>query len=212
MVCFAICMVLVAALALSFANKRSTYPLPRKFMKMVAAWQQIADESAHVERVALDKVRRKFDWGANLGAFLAKLGDNDQWITAWAADGGWQNYPLMVNDKLLPGQTAILCPTTCALLESVQGISVAGFSRVKAGCRIEPHHDGGAGRSDGLLTLHVCLTGKSVLRVGSEVIQQTPGTVIVFDAEMEHEVWNNNHTDRTLLYINFRTDDQQQLV
>lgn len=167
-------------------------------------WAGMAAEVGAVGVAAGPVVRRKADWGRGLGRFVAGLGENEAWFTAWAADGSWTNYPLVVDGAVVPGRTAALCPLACRLLAGVPGVRVAGFSRVRGGGRIEPHTDADAGLSHGRLAAHVCLAGVSRLRVGGRWHRQAPGRLIVFDPEQEHEVRNDGPAPRVLLYVNLQ--------
>lgn len=172
---------------------------PPGFGAVRARWRAVADEARRIPERKDPVVRQRKDWGSSLKAFVARLGDNSAWIRAWACDGSWYNYPLITDGRPVPGRTAELCPATSRLLAGVKGVRVAGFSKVKAGGRIERHTDG----PTGCLALHLCLIGRSELRVGGQVHVQEPGKVIVFDPEEEHEVHNSGEQDRTLLFVNF---------
>ena len=156
-------------------------------------------------------VRTRTDWGKSLASFLDRSGKQEGWTTAWADDGSWLNFGLGNDGHELDGASD-LCPVTCALLRRVPGVTVAGFSKVLAGGRIQPHTDGAAGLSAGRKAMHLCLEGKSWLRVGRTWYLQRPGRIIVFDPEVQHEVVNPSAHDRTLLYINFRVSPTPALA
>lgn len=178
--------------------RRAAQP-PPGFQTVRDSWQTVADESGRIPDRKDPAIRHRKDWGSGLKTFMDGLGDNGAWIRAWARDGSWYNYPLITDGQPVPGRAAEFCPVTCKLLAGVKGIRIAGFSKVKAGGRIERHTDG----SKGCLALHLCLTGRSEMHVGGQLHVQEPGRVIVFDPEEEHEVHNSGEQDRTLLYVNF---------
>lgn len=196
---------LVALALVALAAAAAVARRRRRFAPLRAGWRAIAAEAASVRLPAGGaKIRRKTDWAEGLQAFVGKLGGNEEWVYAWARDGSWLNYPLWAGGRVVPGRTRDVCPAACAALESVGGVEVAGLSMVRAGGRIEPHTDGGAGHSHGRMALHLCLTGRSWLRVGRRWFLQRPGRLITFDPEVEHEVVNRGTADRVLLYVNLQ--------
>ena len=181
-------------------------PLPCQFDEICNNWQEISKEVEVIKAAKPGVIRYRHDWGAGLQAFVDKLELNERWIKAWARDGSWENYPLMIDDKILPGDTASICPLTWQLLSKLKGIKVAGFSKVANKGKIEPHTDEAAGLSHGQLAFHLGLTGTSVLRVNGQPIEQYPGRALVFDPERVHEVQNPTDSDRILLYVNFSVE------
>lgn len=187
----------------SYRESRRRSPDLSRFQALAEKWQTIAAEARAVRTSPTPKVRTQTDWGRGLGDFMNKLGSNTTWITAWATDGKWDNYPLIVDGRVA-NEAASLCPVTCGMLQRIQGVRIAGFSKVKAGGRIQPHTDADAGRSHGRAACHLCLHGTSTLWVAGDRIDQVPGKLLGFDPEQPHEVVNDTGSDRALLYINFQ--------
>eukprot|EP01108_Squamamoeba_japonica_P004519 TRINITY_DN354_c0_g5_i1.p1 TRINITY_DN354_c0_g5~~TRINITY_DN354_c0_g5_i1.p1 ORF type:complete len:183 (+),score=54.53 TRINITY_DN354_c0_g5_i1:262-810(+) len=120
----------------------------------------------------------------------------------------WLNYPLMFEDTPI-GLNALACPQTLALLQQVGGIHAAGFSWMKAGCRIAPHFDT-TGAQFGNLALHVGLQvpdgNQCVLRVNGLDAVEEDGKLIIFDATHTHSAYNASDSDRIILYVDFEMD------
>ena len=191
--CLAICLL---------AHCRKPHVDLSRFQTLASKWQMIAAEARAVGTSPTPRVRTQTDWGKGLDDFMVRLGSNTTWITAWATDGKWDNYPLVVNGRVA-NEAASLCPGTCRLLLRIPGVRIAGFSKVRAGGRIQPHTDADAGSSHGRAACHLCLEGTSTLWVAGNRIDQVPGRLLGFDPERKHQVVNDTDSDRVLLYINF---------
>lgn len=98
-----------------------------------------------------------------------------------------------------------LCPRTTALVESVPGMAMAGFSRLAPGAHIKPHV-GYDEYSRYVLRLHLGLETNSdcALRVANETRSWTEGKTFVFCDAVEHEAWNRGTTTRTVLLLDFK--------
>jgi aspartyl/asparaginyl beta-hydroxylase (cupin superfamily) len=125
---------------------------------------------------------------------------------AWDKGGDWWNYPLVLNDTIVPGRTRELCPQTCQLLSRIRGIKVAGFSKLNTGGYIHPHRD-----THGMpkcLAYHLGLLGRGELTASGHdtPLVQEGGKDFIIDTELEHSVVNVGCTDRIILYILFHKD------
>ena len=179
---------------------RDVGPVPPCAIALRRHWRCVRMEADAV-RGRSHAARGMADWGSNLKDFFARTGAQAGWTAAWAHDGSWDNFGLNHEGGTLDG-AAERCPATCALLEATPGVCIAGFSRVGAGGRIQPHTDGEAGFSSGRIAVHLCLSGWSWLRVGRTWYLQYPGRLLAFDPEARHEVVNRSGRARTLLYLN----------
>ncbi|QDQ27991.1 aspartyl/asparaginyl beta-hydroxylase domain-containing protein [Chitinimonas arctica] len=113
---------------------------------------------------------------------------------------GWDVYGLFAGGVAVR-ENCVFCPATATLLASLPGLVNAGFSRLAAGTRIQPH----TGYSRAVLRLHLGLRigGDCGLRVGSEQRGWHEGHCLVFDDTVEHEAWNHGPGDRLVLLADF---------
>ena len=118
---------------------------------------------------------------------------------------GWSTFGLYAFGARQAANCA-LCPRTTALVESVPGLSTAGFSRLAPGAQIEPHV-GYDDYSRYVLRLHLGLETNSgcALRVAGETRVWEEGRALVFCDAVEHEAWNRGTTPRTMLLLDFRS-------
>lgn len=114
--------------------------------------------------------------------------------------GQWDVYGLY-HDGLPILENAVFCPATMALLKTVPGLTMAGFSRLAPGTRIAPH----VGYTNAVLRLHLGLIVPDGcrLRVGEQTRNWTEGRCFVFDDTVEHEAWNLGGYDRLVLLADF---------
>ena len=94
------------------------------------------------------------------------------------------------------------CPQTTHLVESIPGMTTAGFSALAAGTHIFPH----TGYSAEVWRCHLGLIVPqgAQLRVGPETRQWESGKCLVFDDTVEHEAWNPTQENRVVLLIDFK--------
>ena len=117
---------------------------------------------------------------------------------------GWSTFGLYAFGEKQAANCA-LCPRTTALVESVPGMAMAGFSRLAPGAHIKPHV-GYDEYSRYVLRLHLALETNSncALRVGDETRRWEEGRALVFCDAVEHEAWNRGTTTRTVLLLDFK--------
>jgi aspartyl/asparaginyl beta-hydroxylase (cupin superfamily) len=172
-----------------------------RFHALLAHWETLRDEALAVHHdMQLHRTHPSF-YHPTTQRFLQQLGEagNTGWSTAWTKDGGWRNYGLWFDQKAIPGATEQLCPKTVALLQTVPGIRMAGFSKLAPNARIEPHIDH-TGLNNGSLAFHIYLTGRARMRVGNAYYDHVPGHALVFNSNVNHEVWNGPE-ERIILYL-----------
>jgi aspartate beta-hydroxylase len=95
------------------------------------------------------------------------------------------------------------CPKTLAALEAAPVVRIAGrgptslFSLLEPKTRIPPH----TGTTNIRLTVHIPLIvpPKCGFRVGTQVREWHPGTLLIFDDTIEHEAWNDSDEDRVIV-------------
>lgn len=116
---------------------------------------------------------------------------------------GWKVFGFYAFGNRLQEQCA-LCPETARLVESIPGMTTAGFSRMAPGTEIHPHR----GYTDEVLRCHLGLIvpPDCGLRVGEETRSWEPGRCLVFDDTIEHAAWNRGSESRVILLIDFLKD------
>ena len=117
---------------------------------------------------------------------------------------GWSTFGLYVFGQK-QAENCALCPRTTALVESIPGMSMAGFSRLAPGAHIRPHV-GYDEYSRYVLRLHLALETNPdcALRVADETRAWADGRSLIFCDAVEHEAWNRGTTTRTVLLVDFK--------
>ena len=96
------------------------------------------------------------------------------------------------------------CPITTKTLEKIPRLFNAGFSFMRPGTHIKPHH----GFPEGVLRYHIgmIIPGKCGIRVGEAVRGWEAGKSFVFDDTMNHEAWNHSDKRRIILLVDFKAE------
>ena len=96
------------------------------------------------------------------------------------------------------------------LVESIPGITTAGFSSLAPETHIVPHE----GYSKAVLGCHLGLIvpNDCGIRVGSQTKNWTKGKCLIFDDTVEHEAWNRSHHPRIVLLIDFKKANFQSCL
>ena len=125
------------------------------------------------------------------------------WIEKEFYNYGWDVFGLYVTEKKLE-ENCRLCPETTRLIESIPGMTSAGFSILQPGAHILPH----VGYSSDVLRCHLGLSVPEdcALRVGTETRGWADGKCMVFDDTVEHEAWNRGGRQRAILLIDFKKE------
>lgn len=119
-------------------------------------------------------------------------------------ESGWSTFGLYAFGQKQAANCAV-CPRTTELLESMPGMTMAGFSRLTPGTHIKPHV-GYDEYSRFVLRLHLGLETNPdcAIRVGGETRSWEDGKTVIFCDAVEHEAWNRGTTTRTVLLVDFK--------
>jgi len=117
---------------------------------------------------------------------------------------GWSTFGLYAFGQKQAANCA-LCPRTTALVESIPGMAMAGFSRLEPGAHIKPHV-GYDEYSRYVLRLHLGLETNPDcgLRVANETRRWEEGKTLIFCDAVEHEAWNRGTSTRTVMLVDFK--------
>jgi aspartyl/asparaginyl beta-hydroxylase (cupin superfamily) len=117
---------------------------------------------------------------------------------------GWEVFGLYAFGRRLD-QNCQRCPETAQAVESIPGMTTAGFSQLAPRAHIQPH----VGYTSAVLRCHlgVLVPEGCELRVGPETRTWQAGKCLVFDDTTEHEAWNRSQSPRTVLLIDFKRPD-----
>jgi beta-hydroxylase len=134
---------------------------------------------------------------------LNRLQDGDfmTWPEKFLYKKGWEVFGLYSFGNKLDYNCG-LCPETTKLLESIPGMTTAGFSSLAPGTHIAPH----VGHSKAVLRCHLGLIVPDLcgIRVGNQTKTWQEGKCMVFDDTEEHEAWNRSEIVRIVLLIDFK--------
>lgn len=140
-------------------------------------------------------------WEAIRDEYLALPTDRfDPWVQREMHGGGWTVFGLFALGQKIPGACAV-CPKTADALDTVPGLTLAGFSRLAPGAHIHPH----VGYSSNVYRVHLGLVVPDAcyMRVGKETRAWQEGKCLVFDDTQEHETWNHSPRPRGVLLLDF---------
>lgn len=139
------------------------------------------------------------------------------WHEVEIYEGRWDVYGLYAFGEKLKSNCE-RCPKTTSLIESIPGLTTAGFSALAPETHIRPH----VGYSDDVLRCHLglitpkplpdydrratgILTAKTCgLRVDDDFYYWEEGKAFVFDDTIRHEAWNWGDRTRFILLIDFK--------
>ena len=144
--------------------------------------------------------------------YVAALIDNNGWTPSWQVKSkqpneGWLTYGLSFRG-FFPKEAETKFPLTMNLLSRLQGLRVCAFSRMAPLSFIAPHRHPELGR--GLLTFHLGIDvapGKSFLFVDGIPSEEGNAKSMVFDGSHEHFAVNMSSSDRTILYMEFDSNE-----
>ena len=113
----------------------------------------------------------------------------------------WKTFPFYVFGIRLE-ENALLCPQTIKAIEKLPGLQNAWFSILSPGYHIPPHR----GPTRAVIRCHLGLVvpkdeDHCWLRVSDQIRSWQPGKCILFDDTYEHEVHNQTHESRVVLFL-----------
>jgi beta-hydroxylase len=99
-------------------------------------------------------------------------------------------------------QNRARCPKTAALIDQVPNVVVAFFSIFEPGTHVPEHR----GVTKAMLNVHLALVvppglERCEIRVEDQIRGWTPGEFLIFDETFRHEVWNESHEPRVVLFV-----------
>lgn len=120
------------------------------------------------------------------------------WIEPEIYNKGWDTFGLYFKKRKLKNN-CLLCPETTKIVESITGMTTAGFSRMAPDTKILPHK----GYTSRVLRYHLGLIcpDDCGMRVDNKIHTWKSGVSFVFDDTLEHEAWNNSKTERVILLL-----------
>lgn len=119
--------------------------------------------------------------------------------------GVWKSFVLMHHGNWMTWNCE-RCPDTTAVVRSIPGLTMAGFSVLHPGTHITEHRGPNKGALRYQLGVRVPgQDGDCRIRVGDEMIHWRDGESVVFDFTVPHEAWNDTDEIRVLLMLEFRT-------
>lgn len=141
------------------------------------------------------------NWEAIRNEYLALTEDAfDPWIQQRMHGSGWSVFGLVAGGLPIPG-VARQCPRTSEILGLLDGIGLAGFSRMAPGTHIAPHT--GWAENEYRLHLGLVVPDGCRLRVGDETREWRAGKCLVFDDTVVHEARNQSTEFRGNLMVDF---------
>jgi beta-hydroxylase len=119
------------------------------------------------------------------------LTEGEEWKTFWFCAYG-----------LKAEENCARCPETVRILQKIPGMKSAMFSILAPKKHIPEHR----GMWKGVLRYHLGLIvpgpkGSSRIRVGKDIGFWEEGKSLVFDDSHPHEVWNDNDSQRVVLFV-----------
>lgn len=140
-------------------------------------------------------------WKQIRDEFLALPDDTfDPWVQKYMHGNGWSVYGLVAAGNRIE-EACRQCPQTAKIIDAIDGVSIAGFSRLAPKTHIKPHI--GWAKSVYRLHLGLVVPPDCQLRVGSETRYWEEGKCLIFDDTVEHEAWNNSDQVRGNLLLDF---------
>jgi ornithine lipid ester-linked acyl 2-hydroxylase len=134
----------------------------------------------------------------------------EPWPETDIYSGDWDVFGLYYMGQKLE-KNCEFCPKTTALIESIPGVTTAGFSALAPETEIAPH----VGYTDAVLRCHLglivpqpveghdSLLPTCALQVENKIYTWTPGRAFVFDDTKLHSAWNYGDRTRFVLLLDF---------
>jgi aspartyl/asparaginyl beta-hydroxylase (cupin superfamily) len=140
-------------------------------------------------------------WSEIRGEFMALApGQLMPWPETDLYNRGWEVFGLWAMGRKLESNCGT-CPRTAEAVESIPGLTTAGFSLLAPGARIRPH----VGYTNSVLRCHlgVIVPGGCRIQVGDETREWEQGKCLVFDDTVLHSACNESDAARIVLLIDF---------
>ena len=122
------------------------------------------------------------------------------WVQRSMHGAGWSVYGLVAAGFPIPNGSK-QCPRTAKILSEIDGVGLAGFSRMAGGTHIAPHS--GWAENEYRLHLGLVVPDRCRLRVLNDTREWQEGKCLIFDDTAEHEAWNDSTEIRGNLMIDF---------
>jgi beta-hydroxylase len=124
-------------------------------------------------------------------------------VSTIQTDQNWKTFFLAGIGMDCRGNAA-RCPETMKVLGRIPGMTTAFFSILSPHKHIPAHR----GAYNGVLRLHLALQvpeprERVRIRIGNQVRHWEEGKVLIFDDTFNHEVWNDTHGWRVVLFVDF---------
>lgn len=121
-----------------------------------------------------------------------------------ARDGKWKSF-FFTGYGFRAAENHARCPVTSALLDQVPGLVVAFFSIMEPGTHVPPHR----GVTKAWLNCHLGMIvpegpGRCAMEVAGRTVEWHEGEWLVFDETNRHQVWNERHAPRVVLFLQVR--------
>jgi len=153
---------------------------------------------------------------------ISALGESEFEDYEHSKDGGWKIMLFVMLDRVNE-KFAKACPETIRLLQNIPNLTFAAVSKLKSHSSIHPHKEWI--KNEDMLhynngNLHRAHLGLQIpkgdiedcgIRVGEKARQWEIGKCLMFDDNVEHEVWNNTDEDRIVMVIDFIKDGHRLL-
>ena len=124
----------------------------------------------------------------------------DPWVQQSMHGSGWSVYGLVAGGHQIPGALKQYARTS-EILGLLDGIGLAGFSRMAPGTHISPH--AGWAANEYRLHLGLVVPDGCRLRGANETRPWREGKCLIFDDTVEHEAWNDSTKIRANLMVDF---------
>ncbi len=130
-----------------------------------------------------------------------------QWPEKGLYHGDWRVFPLYKFDEKIEDCCAYF-PRTVELIESIDGLYTAAFSKLMPGALLNTH----PGYSGDVFRFHVGLNGgdKCGFIVDGERKNWYPGSALLFDDTRMHMAWNRGTEERVVLLVDFRRNPHKK--
>ena len=164
-----------------------------------------SEQFAWIPEVEADwqRVRRELDAVMVFREAMPNFQDILREVRGIQKDDDWKTF-FLKGVGMNCSENARRCPETMQVLERIPGCTTAFFSILSPGKHIPPHRGAWAG----VLRLHLALmvpepAEQCRIRIADEIHTWREGRCLVFDDTYNHQVWNDTHGYRVVLFVDF---------